>query len=94
MDEIDNLLTFVYIILYIICKYKLKEQKDMEQKQSLYDMDHPFYYNPHPDSEVDENKEDEFYEITRRIFYGLFVLVLFFIILAAVCGIKYLMKTC
>ena len=63
----------------------------MEQN-SLYDENHPFYYDPHPDSEMDESKEDEFYEVTKRIVYSLFVLVLIFIILAVVCGIKYFMK--
>ena len=63
----------------------------MEQNP-LYDENHPFYFDPHPNSGVNENGEDEFYEATRRILYGLFVLFLIFITLTAVCGIKYFMK--
>ena len=38
----------------------------MEQKQSLYDMDHPFYYNPHTESKMGEGNDKSIEEAVKQ----------------------------
>ena len=52
----------------------------MEQNQSLYDENHPFYYDSHLDQKIDETNRKKVQEAVRQVTFYVVTLIVMFII--------------
>jgi len=78
----------------MVTNINFKKQKDMEQNQPLYDMNHPFYYDPHPESKMGEGNDKSIEEAVKQLIYYVVLLVVMFVTVSVICGVLHFMKIC
>jgi hypothetical protein len=67
----------------------------MFENDPLYDVNHPFYYDSNPDSQVkeeDEGKDQGFDQLMRQAVSCLVLLIVAFVALVVVNGVAYLIR--